>query len=49
MVVNGWLVCPYCKKKLYPVKPSTVIIDKPDKCKNSNCKQEFTTNIQPNT
>ncbi|WP_368234556.1 cysteine-rich KTR domain-containing protein [Anaerotruncus rubiinfantis] len=39
MIVNGWVICPFCGKKLFPIQPETVIKNLPFKCKA--CKHKF--------
>ncbi|HJA35682.1 MAG TPA: hypothetical protein H9666_04225 [Firmicutes bacterium] len=43
-VKNGWLCCPYCGKRLFPVRPDTVVRKLPYKCRA--CRNEFEVNIQ---
>ena len=43
MVKNGWVYCPRCKRKLFPVQPETVIKNLTYICKH--CKHQFQVNI----
>lgn len=36
---DGWLRCPYCGKKILPVKEDTIIWNLELVCKNSKCKK----------
>jgi uncharacterized protein with PIN domain len=43
MISDGWYCCPYCNKKLFPVKDDTVVENLPFKCKA--CKHEIIVSI----
>ena len=43
MVKNGWFCCPYCGRKLFPIKPDTKIQNLELKCKT--CKHIIQVNI----
>lgn len=45
MIKDGWIVCPRCKKKLFPVDTNTVMRNLRWRCKR--CKEEFTINLIP--
>lgn len=34
LIKNGWVVCPKCGKKLFPIHKNTVIINLTYKCRN---------------
>lgn len=34
MIVNGWVICPKCGKRLFPIKQNTVIKNLTYKCRN---------------
>lgn len=45
--INGqtWVCCPFCQKKVFPIKPNTKIRNLPMKCKGSSCKKTFEVNV----
>lgn len=42
MIKNGWVICPKCGKKLFPVNKEAVIKNLNFVCKR--CKEEFKVN-----
>lgn len=46
-VIEGWLRCPKCGKKMFPVSPRTHIERLTLKCKDNKCKEEFEVKILP--
>lgn len=44
-IEDGYVICPFCKKKLFKVWSDTRISNLPYKCKGSNCKKEFVINL----
>lgn len=43
MIKDGWYICPYCGKKLFPVEKDTQAKNLPQMCKA--CKHKFKVNI----
>lgn len=43
MIKDGWYCCPFCGKRLFPVKPDTVIQNFEYRCKA--CKHNIQVNI----
>lgn len=41
----GWVTCPYCKKRQFPISKGAIIKNQIFKCKASYCKKYFKTNI----
>nr|DAR87224.1 MAG TPA: zinc-ribbon domain protein [Caudoviricetes sp.] len=42
MIKNGWVICPKCGRKLFPVRPDTVIKHLMYQCRH--CKEKFEVN-----
>ena len=42
---DGWLHCPYCGKKIFPVKSDTEIRNLEWVCKNKKCKKTIIINM----
>ncbi len=42
---DGWLHCPYCGKKIFPVRSDTEIRNLEWVCRNSKCKREININL----
>jgi len=45
MSKEGWYVCKFCRQKLFPIKPDTLVRNLDFKCKN--CKSVFIIDIEP--
>lgn len=41
---GGWVVCPWCGKKVFMISEETQIYKLQYKCKNSKCKKNFIIN-----
>lgn len=44
--MSNWYRCPYCGKKLFPIREDTEIKNMPYKCKDNRCGKEILINVK---